>query len=370
MRKEVIITENKGVYIHLPFCAAKCAYCDFYSTPSDENTKDAYLSALIREIEKHRGFSPDTLYLGGGTPTLFGDERLSELIKKAKEIFGEFSEITVEANPADGLLDTFKTLKSIGVNRISLGVQSGIDSELRILSRRHNTEDVRRTVSNLRQAGLDNFSLDLMLGIPDQTAESLKKSLDFLVSLEPRHISAYILKIEENTPFFEKKDTLNIPDGDTVAEFYLYTVDYLEKAGYHQYEISNFAESGFESKHNLIYWNGGEYLGIGAAAHGFFGGKRYYYPRSIPDFINGNPPIPDGEGGTLFEKIMLSLRLTSGLDLEKAEAQFGKLPDGFFEKSRRYRSIGLAEFDEKHLSLTPKGMLVSNAIISDLLSEI
>ena len=209
-----------------------------------------------------------------------------------------------------------------------------------------------------------------MLGVPNQTEESLKKSIDFCRNSGAKHISAYILKIEESTPFHKIKDTLNLPDEDAACDLYLFAAKELEKAGFHQYEISNFSQPGYESHHNLKYWRCEEYLGIGASAHSFVGGKRFYYERSIDGFISENPPVDDGFGGDEEEYIMLALRLSEGLIFENFEKRFGKQIDNkIIDKAISLKKHGLVEVTDKNISLTVDGFLVSNSIITSLLLE-
>ena len=201
-----------------------------------------------------------------------------------------------------------------------MGLQSAVDIERKALGRRGGCDDIKRAIERAKKAGIDNISLDLMLGIPNQTEESLKKSIEFCEKSGAKHVSAYILKIEESTPFYRIKDSLALPDEDETCDLYLYAVSELEKSGFYQYEISNFSQEGFESRHNLKYWHCEEYLGIGASAHSFVDGKRFYYERSIDSFISGQPPVNDGFGGDEEEYIMLALRLSEGLIFEEFES--------------------------------------------------
>ena len=209
-----------------------------------------------------------------------------------------------------------------------------------------------------------------MLGIPNQRKESLQKSIDFLCQLSPTHISAYILKLEEGTPLFKVRDTLNLPDGDTVADLYLYTVNQLKSRGYNQYEISNFSKDGYESRHNLLYWQGCEYIGIGASAHGYLDGKRYYYPRDIDAFIKGVTPTFDGEGGSIEEYLMLRLRLSKGIDYNDLQKRFNISCERIKNKAESLKKHGLTSTTEQGFNLTEKGFLVSNAIILEIIDAI
>lgn len=312
----------------------------------------------------------DTLYFGGGTPSLLGGERIARLIHAAKQSFGDgFTEITVECNPADNLKADFEVMAKAGVNRISLGVQSGIDTELKALSRRHTTDDVVRTVKDAKAVGIHNISLDLMLGIPHQTMESLKKSLDFLLSSDPTHISAYMLKIEPNTPFGKADiSLLDLPDEDTVSDMYLFVSDYLKSRGFEHYEISNFAKKGYRSKHNTRYWLCDEYLGLGPTAYSYLNGKRFSFDRNCEQYLVCPTVLSDGEGGDFEEFCMLRLRLADGIDFDELSNQFGQAKtDTLKQKASKFKSAGLVELTDCRLSLTVKGFLVSNAVISELL---
>jgi oxygen-independent coproporphyrinogen-3 oxidase len=355
-----------GLYLHIPFCNGKCAYCDFYSAFTNEELIDSYLTALIREIKQWGGKINrpiDTIYLGGGTPSLL-NHRLVPLLKAVYENFTvlDNAEITLELNPADNVLEILQNAKAAGINRISIGAQSGNDAELSLLGRRHTAADTESAVKTARELGFDNLSLDLMLGLPNSNTETFKKSLDFIVALNPEHISAYILKIEENTKFFKTQNTLNLPDDDSICDQYLLMCDTLEKAGFCHYEISNFAKNSFESKHNLKYWNCEEYLGLGPSAHSFLDGKRFYYPRDLKQFIKGNTPIPDGDGGDLEEQIMLALRLKKGIKTDT-------LSPKAIEKCELFAKNGLGILKNGNFSLNDNGMLLSNTIISEILEE-
>ncbi|MDD4699869.1 MAG: radical SAM family heme chaperone HemW [Oscillospiraceae bacterium] len=362
-----------GIYLHTPFCARKCAYCDFYSLSGNNELYEKYTAALCERVAFYgvRLSRPaDTLYLGGGTPSLLGGERIGRIVSTAKQYFDlQNAEITLEANPADNLGCTLKIAALSGVNRLSLGVQSAIQSELKSLSRRHNNSDVIRTVSEARAAGIENISCDLMIGIPGQTVSSLCESLDFILSLNPEHISVYILKIEPETPFGRtKSELLNLPNDDTTADLYLKTCEVLNMKGFIHYEISNFAKEGYSSKHNLKYWNCEEYLGLGPASHSFLGGKRTYYERSIDEFFNGDNPLFESEGGTSEEYIMLRLRLLDGLDFCDYKSVFGEeFTNEKISIAKKYEKMGLMTVTQSGISLTERGFLVSNSIISALM---
>ena len=358
-----------GLYLHIPFCRGKCPYCDFYSVYPDEETVEAYVSGLIRKIDREDRIY-DTVYFGGGTPSLLGAERISRIMSRIRRT--ENCEATLECNPSDtGAVDSsfdFRAAAESGINRISMGLQSAVDSERKALGRRAGCDDVSRAIERIFIAGINNVSLDLMLGIPFQTPESLEKSIDFCASSGASHVSAYILKIEEGTRFYEKRNELILPDEDETCELYLQTVSSLESKGFHQYEISNFAKEGFESRHNLKYWRCEEYLGIGAAAHSFVDGKRFFYGRNAEDFINGVLPVEDGAGGDEEEFVMLALRLSEGLSEKKFADRYGKLlPEKFKNKADFLIEKGLMNYSCGAYSLTERGFLLSNPVICELI---
>ena len=360
--------EPIGLYLHIPFCNGKCPYCDFYSVTPCGETVDKYINALCKKIDDE-GRIYDTVYFGGGTPSLIDSDNIAKIMSHIKRT--DDCEVTLECNPSDtGRVDSafdFGVVAESGVNRISMGLQSSNNTERKILGRRGGCDDVERAIERARNAGIDNISLDLMLGIPSHTEESLKESIAFCKNSGVQHISAYILKIEEGTPFFKIKNTLDLPDEDKTCDLYLTAVSELEKAGFYQYEISNFSQKGFESRHNLKYWHCEEYLGIGASAHSFVDGKRFYYERSIDGFINGAKPIDDGAGGDEEEYIMLALRLSEGLNFQKFKDRFGySLDEKIIQKAKLLEKHGLVRVSENEISLTVDGFLVSNSVISSL----
>lgn len=355
---------NAGLYIHIPFCKTKCAYCDFYSCVPSDSVLEDYLSALCREMEKWGGLSDrpiDSVYIGGGTPSILGG-RIEELMISARNAFNITSdaEITSEINP-DAEDDFLYAAKRAGINRISMGVQSADDAELKVLGRRHTAKEAKETYYRLLRAGFDNISLDLMLCLPDSNISTLKKSIDFMLDLRPAHISAYILKLEERTKLYAMKNTLNLPNDDESAEQYLYTCKRLEEAGYNHYEISNFALNGKESRHNLKYWKLEDYLGIGPSAHSLIGTKRFFYGKNLREFLNGAEPVFEAELDRKYEEIMLGLRLKEGIDIKDCRKN-----DSFMHKAEKLEKAGLARLDFPRFSLTDSGMLVSNAIINDI----
>ena len=371
---------NLGVYFHIPFCRSKCAYCDFCSTSSwDDKRMDAYLEALIRQLEDF--FLPggrypvDTVYIGGGTPSVFGGKRLAKLLKAlAKKVtLTRNCEITVEVNPESADKKLFRQLKRAGVNRISMGVQSSSDEQLLSLGRLHDFKTAESAVLLCREYCTDNISLDLMYGLEGQTMDGWIRSVEDIVSLEPAHISCYALTLEESTPMAQRRPVL--PDDDTVADMYLAAVDRLGELGFEQYEISNFCRRGYRSAHNSRYWDLRPYIGIGAAAHSFFGDKRYSTIRDVDGYISG---ILSGESvideadeiavkNRIGEYIMLRLRTIDGIDESDFERRFRTPFDSYAEKLKKYVPTAHAECGGGIYRLTPKGFFISNTIICDVL---
>ena len=368
---ESSLTNSFGLYIHVPFCVKKCGYCSFFSKAPQGTQKAEFVKRISEELKKWGGQTArpiDTLYIGGGTPSLLTAAELCEIFSAVKENFVllEDAEITVEVNPGDSLEDFLSAAKKCGVNRVSIGVQSADDEELLLLGRRHSFEDAKKAVALARELGFENLSADIMLGLPNSSPETLQKSLDGILSLDTDHISAYILKLDEDCALY--KAGVILPDDDLVSDQYLLMCEAFENAGFEHYEISNFARGGKQSRHNNRYWLLSDYIGIGPAAHSFFEGKRFYYPADLCGFLKGSEPIFDGEGGDAEEFIMLSLRLSRGLIFSEYEARFGeKLSEDIIKKAKALEKAGLTVCDQNHISLTDQGMLVSNAIIGEFI---
>ncbi len=373
--------KNFGIYIHVPFCESKCPYCDFYSRPpkGSGKTKEEYVreytagvkSRLVSYAEKYVEREVDSVYFGGGTPSVLGEDALCEILSEIKSRFHvtDDAEITCEANPCSVGESFFRRLKEGGFNRLSMGLQSANEDELKLLGRRHTAPEAAQKVRLARECGFDNISLDLMIALPNQTKEKLLHSIEFCSDLNVEHISSYILKIEENTVFGKKG--IKTLDDDETAELYLFMADELKKHGYAQYEISNFSKPNFEARHNTRYWRDEEYLGIGPAAHSFMDGKRFYFERSLDGFLSGNEPVPDGTGGDVEEKIMLKLRLCEGLTREDLSAY--ENGEEVFEdalKAAKMLPRNLVTADNNSISLTAEGFLVSNSIIEFILERI
>lgn len=374
-----------GLYIHVPFCASKCPYCDFYSVASDSAHMEAYVSQtcrLLRRIpQEFPQFHPDTLYLGGGTPSLLGEERLLQILDTAVSVLHlpQNAEITLEANPGTVTLPMLRALRRGGYNRISFGVQSAVEAELRFLGRRHSAQESGQAVNWAFEAGFSRISLDLMLGLAGQTEESLERSLDFCAQTPVDHISAYLLKIEPNTLFYRQGVERTCPDEDGQAALYLEAAEELEKRGFHQYEISNFARKGHYAVHNLKYWDGAEYLGIGPGAHSFWEGRRYSISRDLKGYLSAKSLrelfLDEGEGGGLEEYLMLRLRLREGIVVRKLKERFPQADcwEALCRKARRFEKGGYLEIspdpERGFIGFTAKGFLVSNALIGELLAE-
>ena len=366
-----------GIYIHIPFCRHKCDYCDFYSLAHSEEKMDAYTEALVRHLEevapRCAAQAVDTVYFGGGTPSYLGEKRLIKLLKAVKKRYRMTAdaEITLECNP-DSAQDkkALKKLRRAGFNRLSLGVQAMDDAALRAVGRIHTVEQVRTSVEAIRAAGFQNLSLDLIYGLPGQTREQWRATLEAAAALAPEHLSCYGLKVEEGTPLWAKKDSLSLSDDDAQADMYLFTVDYLARQGYAQYEISNFARPGCESRHNLRYWQLREYAGFGPGAHSDMGGVRFAYARDIDAYIAGEMRLSEREEidpmDRDMETIMLSLRMSRGLDLADYGRRFRQKTQPLETLFREYEAHGLAQPTESGWRLTPRGFLVSNSIIAAL----
>ncbi len=370
-----------GVYVHIPFCASRCKYCDFCSTANRRDLIPAYRDALLKHIREAAGGIAqsvcDTVYFGGGTPSWFGTKSLIRIFEEMKRKFRvlKTAEVTLEANPDSTELKNLKKLRAAGFNRISIGAQSANDAILKFIGRRHKFEDVVRAVSDARRAGFDNVSLDLIYGLPAQTRDDWVDTLTRVIELEPDHISCYGLKIEPGTPLWEYRDSPMIPDDDLQADMYLYAVDTLAAHDYVQYEISNFCRPGKASKHNLKYWQLGDYLGLGASAASNIGDRRYTCVEDVEEYIrrvnSGEPLCGPVETVDQYERaseyLMLGLRTTHGISEEEYAAiyrgGFGPLE----ELLKDYSVRGLARFRDGRWSFTPPGFLLSNRLIGELL---
>ena len=372
-----------GIYVHVPFCRSKCQYCDFYSMATKEDKLiDGYLDAICDHIKEAGELAPnyrvDSIYFGGGTPTFFGADGMAIILTTIRRNFdvANDAEITFEANP-DSVSDRLlHRLRAEGFNRCSLGIQSDDDEMLKKLGRPHTYGQAVAAYQRIRKAGFKNISIDLMYGLPGQDLLKWQETLDNVMRLLPEHVSCYALKIEEGTPFAQMQDVLNLPDEDTQAEMYLTAVEALRSRGFRQYEISNFCRKGMVSKHNMKYWTGGEYLGFGPSASSDFAGKRFTLKRNLQEYIsairNGGDIMDEMEEIPMRERageyLMLRLRTTHGIDATEYEKMF-LLPFAPLEEEleKRRRFFHATQTETGRWVLTPKGFLVSNDIITDLL---
>lgn len=376
------MAQKLGIYIHIPFCRHKCDYCDFYSLAGAEEQTGRYQKALLAHIAETapqaKGWEVDTVYFGGGTPLLLGTKALIQVLEFLKKRFklSRDAEITVEANPESVDFPTLRALRRAGFNRLSLGMQSACDSELRSVGRIHDFAQVEAAVQAARKAKWKNVSLDLIYGLPGQTPESWARTLDAAISLAPEHISGYGLKVEEGTPLAARvAQGETLPDDDAQADAYLAMVEKLTQAGYGQYEVSNFAKEGFASRHNLKYWTLSPYLGFGPGAHSDFGDRRYAFLRDLEGYITAvesggrllseENVIPRRERGS--EYLMLRLRTTHGIEEWEYRREFFMDFDPIAALLADYERQGWAEQTERRWRLTPEGFLRSNVLIGQLL---
>ncbi|MFA5354460.1 MAG: radical SAM family heme chaperone HemW [Thermodesulfovibrionales bacterium] len=364
----------RSLYIHIPFCIRKCSYCDFYSLPFDSSLAEGYSRALIREMELRSGEASDlaTVYLGGGTPTMLSAGRIRDLMESIRERFSltPGAEVTIEANPRTLSPEKAEGLLEAGINRISIGVQSFNDAELLALGRSHNTGDALRAVEIAQKSGFTAISLDLMYGLPGQGMPEWEQSLAVALELGPVHISAYELTPEEGTPLHAglSRGEITIPGEETIEEMYHRTIDMLAARGYRHYEISNFALPGHECRHNLNYWERGEYLGVGAGAHSFIDGVRMENVRDLEAYLNavGNGAVPRcGEMAisadeAVRELLFLGLRKTEGIAMNLLPRELR----GGMEKAMEELVLhGLVSLTGDRLRLTRRGLLLSNSVI-------
>lgn len=362
-----------GIYVHIPFCKSKCEYCDFYSLGGsrDRHVTDDYLQALADHIKESGRLAPeyvvDTVYFGGGTPSFFGAENLEKILDEIQRRFrlDADAEITLEANPDSAQdISALRQLHDAGFDRLSLGMQSADDAELRRIGRVHTHAQTVRAVENARAAGFDNLSLDLIYGLPGQTMTRWQANLDAALALAPEHLSCYGLKVEEGTPLFARRERFTLPDDDAQADMYLSAVGLLARQGYEQYEISNFCRPGRASRHNSRYWTLAEYLGFGPGAHSDFGGERFALARDLDAYLAGHIVYSECSAPSArereTERVMLALRTTRGVAADT-------LPEAARRILRNCEAHGLAHLSGGFYALTPRGFLVSNAILVDLL---
>ena len=376
------MTEKLGIYIHIPCCRSKCDYCDFYSLSGREDRMDDYQKALLAHIKETapfaKGYQVDTIYFGGGTPSFYGEKRIAELVRAVKKRFdvSREAEVTMEANPDSVDVKMLRRLRRAGVNRLSLGAQTACDQELRAIHRPHTFEQTCQAVAAAREAKIKNLSLDLIYGLPGQDMASWQESVEQILALKPEHLSCYGLKVEEGTPLWQRVSRGEVlPDDDTQADMYLWMVDRLEQEGYRQYEISNFAKCGCQSRHNLKYWMGKPYLGLGPGAHSDFGGRRYSFIKDLDGYISGvleggtvideSELIPKRERGG--EYLMLRMRTTRGIEEWEYRRQYYMNFEPIEQKLAEFEHHGWAARQDTRWHFTPQGFLISNQLIGELL---
>lgn len=368
-----------GVYLHIPFCKSRCSYCDFATDVyRSAAAVERYVDALCHEIAaasvSSRALFVDTIYFGGGTPSLLSVEQTGKILNAVRSKFDvdASAEITMEMNPATVTPETLAGYRELGVDRASFGVQTFDDTALKLLARGHDSNDARETFRLLREAGFDNISFDLIAGLPRQTLADWERNLDEAISLAPEHLSLYLLEIHEGTPLAEQVRSKRqpLPDEGIAARMYELMIERLDAAGYRQYEISNFVRPGFESRHNSKYWRLDPVYGFGVSAHSFDGMQRYANERDTAKYVS---LIESGEPVEVYrekidqasEAVFLGLRLNAGIELADYEERFGiPLQSRFEEDLRRLEDLDLIEISRDNLRLTGKGMLFSNEVFS------
>ncbi len=364
----------RGLYIHIPFCIKKCKYCDFTSYTDCNDLFGGYIAEMAHEMEKYRDEAIDTVFIGGGTPTILSPLQLTALLKNIRDIFkiSPSAEVTIESNPKTLTEEKLSVLKKGGVNRISIGVQSFNNNELKMIGRVHNENDAEKAIRLSQDCGFSNINLDIMFSLPGQTKESFKYTLEKAVGLNPMHISCYSLILEENTPLYDEviSGKVKLCDEETDRELYEYACKFFSAHGFNQYEISNFARRGYECRHNLKYWNCDEYIGIGVAAHSYFKGERFFNTDSLKDYLSGRYRVGIAEKAegmdAVSEYIIMGLRKTAGIEKEKFKKRFGKEIGELYKKEiEKFKCAGLMEEDEISLRLTFEGINVSNAVLCE-----
>lgn len=387
---------NIGLYVHIPFCTAKCGYCDFNSYANHEHMIPSYAGTIVTEAslwrEAVRGRPVETIFFGGGTPSLNPVDQMARIIDGLRSTVDVLTdaEISLEANPGSLETEYLRGLRAIGFNRLSIGVQSFDDEELISLDRIHSGDDARAAYASAREAGFDNVNLDFIYGLPEQPLEKWQHTLEQAIALRPDHLSLYALTIEEGTPLARDvaRGRVPAPDPDMQADHYEYTMDRMTRAGYEQYEISNWALPGRRCKHNLVYWQNREYLGIGAGAHSFLNGVRFstvLLPNRYVELVDETASeLRDGRGAmrhvigaetitdelSIADALILGLRLNDGVDLAAFRQRYARgIDDVHGELLREFEGYGILERTPSHLRLTRRGRLLSNELFQRLLPE-
>lgn len=392
--------EELSLYIHIPFCVRKCGYCDFLSAPADEKARDRYVQALLMEIERYRETETadrkiKTLYIGGGTPSILSVDQLDCIMQKIKYTFNFCDDIeaSMEMNPGTASKEKCRALYQMGINRLSIGLQSTNDMELKTLGRIHSYEDFINTYTWCREAGFQNINVDLMAALPYQTVESYTTGLRKIIRLAPEHISAYSLILEEGTPFYQKYNSgcYPLPDEEQERLMYRETEQILAQAGYERYEISNYAKKGYACRHNLVYWQGGDYLGLGLGSSSYMDGVRFHNTNDLDTYVNQGAYVEDREElsvqAKMEEFMFLGLRVMAGVSGTEFEKRFGKtMEDVYGDVLRKHEEEGLLQIERKEdrkeaaaaepakgktniekVMLTTKGVDVSNYVFADFL---
>ena len=370
-----------GIYIHIPFCKSKCAYCDFVSFPNIKEKEEQYISSVIKEIQNedweyiNKNYQVTTIYIGGGTPSFIDAKSIKKIVDSLKSKIKNLDnnkdsniEITMEMNPGTVTQEKLEVYKNTGINRVSIGLQTTNNNLLKQIGRIHTFEQFLDTYKMLKEAGFDNINVDLMLGLPNQTIEDLKQSIEEVLKLEPNHISVYSLILEEGTPLFNmiEEGKLTLPDEEIERQMYWYVKNKLELAGYNHYEISNFAKQGKESKHNLNCWNQEEYIGFGLAAHSYFQDKRYSntcdiekYMKNFPKELHETQTIEDKKK----EYMLLGLRKIDGIQISKFKEKFVDNPIYIYkDELAKLIEQDLLEIDGDYIRLTNKGLDFANIV--------
>lgn len=392
--------EELSLYIHIPFCVRKCGYCDFLSAPADEKARDRYVQALLMEIERYQGTETadrkiKTLYIGGGTPSILSVDQLDCIMQKIKYTFNFCDDIeaSMEMNPGTASKEKCRALYQMGINRLSIGLQSTNDMELKTLGRIHSYEDFINTYTWCREAGFQNINVDLMAALPYQIVESYTTGLRKIIRLAPEHISAYSLILEEGTPFYQKYNSgcYPLPDEEQERLMYRETEQILAQAGYERYEISNYAKKGYACRHNLVYWQGGDYLGLGLGSSSYMDGVRFHNTTDLNTYVNQGAYVEDREElsvqAKMEEFMFLGLRVMAGVSGTEFEKRFGKtMEDVYGDVLRKHEEEGLLQIERKEdrkeaaaaepakgktniekVMLTTKGVDVSNYVFADFL---
>ena len=373
-----------GLYIHIPFCISKCKYCDFNSYKLDLNKKNRYLKALEKEMsfykEEVKCKEVDTIFIGGGTPSILKEDEIGTLFKNIKANFKikENAEITMECNPGTLTLDKLKTMKECGVNRLSIGLQAVQNHHLKYIGRIHTFEEFEKNYFQARKVGFENINIDLMYALPNQKQEEWKESLHKIVELNPEHISAYSLILEEDTELYDmyNRNEFKLLDEDTDIQMYEYTINYLKKHGYNQYEISNYAKQAYECKHNILYWKCENYVGLGASASGFLDGIRYNNISYLDDYekiiLEGKKPIDWKEKqcikDRIEESIFLGLRMNEGIKFKDFKLKYNlDFVEKYKSEIKKLKDLDLIEKDDEGIRLTQKGREISNSVFVEFI---